>query len=266
MSAVRRREGVDQDVAGIAEFLPSRSQVSAFGFIDAVQTNLLPHFLTPSNAVIHSADSNRRETAAMSASVDNSSGPTLAQLGEYAPGKDGRGVELPRVVELFVLLADQLVQIEQTVAEHFPRKLLPGGEQEEQKAISAEMIRQYLGMSDGDPARGKAREEMERRLSGLGYQIWSVMKSMESLPLRYAKTRSPAAIEEAPEITAAGGLFRSDAKFRKYWEKYVQLCGGRDGDTLVKTISDLYSQILVGILQARFGPAGRDAEKPKDRP
>jgi hypothetical protein len=55
-------------------------------------------------------------------------------------------------------------------------------------------------------------------------------------------------------------LFRSDGKFKKYWEKYVELCGGRDAGTLVKTLSDLHAQILVEILQARSGAARPGAE------
>ncbi len=182
-------------------------------------------------------------------------------LGDYGAGKDGRGAELARVLELFVLFADQLVQMEQTVAEHFPRKLLPGGETEEQKGLTPDLVKAFLSLEDSDPARARLKQEMERRLTGLNYQVWSVLKSMESLPRRYARTRAPAAIEESPEMASAGGgLFRSDGKFKKYWEKYVELCGGRDAGTLVKTLSDLHAQILVEILQARSGAARPGAE------
>jgi toxin ParE1/3/4 len=40
MSVIRRREGVDRDIAELAEFFLSRSEPVAFRFVDAVQTTL----------------------------------------------------------------------------------------------------------------------------------------------------------------------------------------------------------------------------------
>jgi len=193
----------------------------------------------------------------MSASADDAFGQIRAMLGDTRDSAPAAQPQLARVAELFVVLANQMMQMEETIAEQFPRKLLPGGEANEQQGLSREIIRQYLSLSDSDPRRAQLQAEIERHLTGLGYRMWSVVKSMESLPRRYAKTRAPSAIEEAPEMTAGGALFRSDAKYRKYWDKYVELCGGRDGGTLVKTLSDLHSQILVEILQARFGTSGK---------
>jgi hypothetical protein len=175
----------------------------------------------------------------------------MPKLGSYAAPGGAAQPSLARLMEMFVLLADHVMQIDETVASQFPRKMLANGEAEESQGLSPEAIQRYLASSDAEAARSKP--EIERQLSNLGYRVWSVMKSMESLPRRYAKTRAPASIEEAPEMSAAGGFFRSDGKFRKYWEKYIELCGGRDGGTLVKTLSDLHGQILVEILQARSG-------------
>jgi hypothetical protein len=171
----------------------------------------------------------------------------MPKLGSYAASQPN----LARLFEMFVLLADHVIHIEETVAGQFPKKMLSNGEADEFQGVTKESIQRYLSGSDADAARLKP--EIERQLSNLGYRVWSVMKSMESLPRRYAKTRAPASIEEAPEMSGGGGFFRSDGKFRKYWEKYVELCGGRDGGTLVKTLSDLHGQILIEILQARSG-------------
>jgi hypothetical protein len=188
----------------------------------------------------------------MAANMDELTGPIRAILGDFSPTKPGARAELARFAELFVLMANHIIQMETTVAEQFPKKLLAGSEVEP-GGVDRPTIQKYLAMSDNDPGRAALRQDIEKHLTGLGYRVWAVVKSMESLPRRYAKTRSPGAIEEAPELSAGGGLFRADAKFRKCWEKYVELCGGRDAGTLVKTISDLHTTILVEILQARFG-------------
>jgi hypothetical protein len=200
----------------------------------------------------------------MSFSVDQApstpSQPSAAEmLRDYC--KAGAVPDPGRALELFVLLAELAIQMEETVASQFPRKALAAGEAEENKGLSQEVLGQYLCMNNADPARAKLKSEIDRQLKALGYRVWSMMRAMESLPRRYAKTRAPAAIEEAPEMTAGGGgFFRADNKFKKYWEKYTELCGGRDNGTLVKNISDLYSQILVEILQARAGSPDRAAD------
>jgi hypothetical protein len=200
----------------------------------------------------------------MSFSVDQAplipSQPSAADLlRDYC--KSGVAAESARVLELFVLTAELVIQMEETVASQFPRKARGAGETEEHKGLSQEMLGRYLCMSDTDPGRPKLKQDIERQLNALGYRVWSVIKAMESLPRRYAKTRAPAAIEEAPEMSSGGGgFFRGDNKFKKYWERYVELCGGRDSGTLVKNISDLYSNILVEILQARAGSPERAAD------
>jgi hypothetical protein len=177
-------------------------------------------------------------------------------LGEYFSPKQPANPDLSRVLEMFVVMADQYMKLEEAVASQFPKRQ---GAEDQHLPVSQENLQLYLTLSEGDGKRAKLKAEIEKQLTGLNYRVWSMMKAVESLPRRYARTRSPSAIEDAPELAGGKGFFGGDKKFQKCWEKYVELCGGRDSGNLVKTMTDLYAQILGEILQAQIGSPGRSA-------
>jgi hypothetical protein len=140
-----------------------------------------------------------------------------------------------RLLDVFLMLAEQVIATEEFVSPCWRNYRNEGG-----SALIRELIGRYIWAGENEPSVAKYKVDLQDQLGILKNRIVKLISGIPAFARRFSQTRCPAAIEDG--VQGKWGMF--PGKYKDVWERYVELCGGRDPEQFDDQIGAIFKQIL----------------------
>ncbi|MGD0768083.1 MAG: hypothetical protein ABSB42_07790 [Tepidisphaeraceae bacterium] len=142
---------------------------------------------------------------------------------------------IQRLLDVFLMLAEQVIATEEFVSPCWRNYRSEGG-----SPLIRELIGRYIWAGENDAALGKCKVDLQDQLVLLKNRLVKLLSSIPAFARRFSQTRCPSAIEEG--VQGKWGMF--PGKFKDVWDRYIELCGGRDQEQFDDQIVAIFRQIL----------------------